>query len=194
MKKTISNKIYITKVARDIFTRFGYKKTTMNDIAQASNKGKSSLYYYFQSKEEVFREVVESEAKILREKIALAVNKCTNPLDKVKEFVLTRMLKFPNYKNLYNALRSKNLIQLPFIIKFREQFEKSEIKSFENILREGVNRNYFHIHNVELAATAIIRAINGMEVPLYIKQSPISELEQTLRDTIGIILYGIVKR
>ena len=36
----------IIHVARKIFTRYGFKKTTMEEIAAASRKGKSSIYYY----------------------------------------------------------------------------------------------------------------------------------------------------
>ena len=45
----------LVNAARQLFTRFGFEKTTMNEIAMEARKGKSSLYYYFTSKEEVFR-------------------------------------------------------------------------------------------------------------------------------------------
>ena len=48
----------ILTVAQDIFSRYGYKKTTLDDIAQAIRKGKSSLYYYFSSKEDLFQAVI----------------------------------------------------------------------------------------------------------------------------------------
>ena len=54
---------HIVGVARKIFTRYGFRKTTMEEIAAASRKGKSSIYYYFKSKEEIFRAVVEREAE-----------------------------------------------------------------------------------------------------------------------------------
>ncbi|HNX67284.1 MAG TPA: helix-turn-helix domain-containing protein, partial [Bacteroidales bacterium] len=56
-------KAKIVEIAREIFTRFGFKKTTMEEIAVASRKGKSSIYYYFTSKEDVFKAVVEREAE-----------------------------------------------------------------------------------------------------------------------------------
>ena len=43
-------RIYIVGVARKIFTRYGFRKTTMEEIAKASQMGKSSIYYYFKSK------------------------------------------------------------------------------------------------------------------------------------------------
>ncbi|MFW6389223.1 MAG: TetR/AcrR family transcriptional regulator, partial [Marinilabiliaceae bacterium] len=51
-------RIAILKSARELFAKFGYRKTTMEDIAQALRKGKSSLYYYFKNKEEIFQAVI----------------------------------------------------------------------------------------------------------------------------------------
>src|ERR1700681_2045142 len=45
--------------ARALFEKFGLKKTTMEDIAKEIGKGKSSLYYYFPSKYEIFAAVVD---------------------------------------------------------------------------------------------------------------------------------------
>ena len=55
-------KTQLIEAAGVTFSRFGYRKTTMDDIAFAAGKGKSSLYYYFKNKEEVFEAVVEKEA------------------------------------------------------------------------------------------------------------------------------------
>ncbi len=67
VKEEIRN--HIVGVARKIFTRNGFKKTTMEEIAEVSQKGKSSIYYYFASKEEIFRAVVENEARELKERL-----------------------------------------------------------------------------------------------------------------------------
>ena len=45
------NRETILKIAQEIFSKYGYKKTTLDDIANAVRKGKSSLYYYFKSSE-----------------------------------------------------------------------------------------------------------------------------------------------
>ena len=59
------NRESILKIAREIFSKYGYKKTTLDDIANAVRKGKSSLYYYFESKEDLFQAVIMKEVEIL---------------------------------------------------------------------------------------------------------------------------------
>ena len=55
----------IIEVAQDIFKKYGFRKSTMDEIAEAAGKGKSTLYHYFKSKEEVFAAVIEKESNIM---------------------------------------------------------------------------------------------------------------------------------
>ncbi|MBO9631998.1 MAG: TetR/AcrR family transcriptional regulator [Chitinophagaceae bacterium] len=48
----------ILSKAAELLGRFGFKKTTMEDIARAIGKSKSALYYYYKTKEEIFEAVV----------------------------------------------------------------------------------------------------------------------------------------
>ena len=74
----------ILTIAQEIFSKFGYKKTTLDDIANAVRKGKSSLYYYFSSKEDLFQEVIQKEADILREELAKVLQKDIDPAEKLE--------------------------------------------------------------------------------------------------------------
>ena len=49
-----ANKEEIVKAAQHVFARYGFRKTTMEEIASEAHRAKSSLYYYFKSKDEVF--------------------------------------------------------------------------------------------------------------------------------------------
>ena len=51
----------ILEVAHELFDRFGYDKTSMNDIAKRSHKAKGSIYYNFNGKMDIFKSLVEQE-------------------------------------------------------------------------------------------------------------------------------------
>ena len=51
----------LVDVARRLFAKKGIEETTMNDISQASGKGRRTLYTYFRSKEDIYEAVVEAE-------------------------------------------------------------------------------------------------------------------------------------
>ena len=50
-------------VARQLFASNGVERTTMNDIAAASDKGRRTIYTYFKNKKEIYDAVVEREAE-----------------------------------------------------------------------------------------------------------------------------------
>jgi len=110
-----------------MFARFGFEKTTMNEIAIEARKGKSSLYYYFTSKEEVFQAVVEYEADMLREKLAAAFREPENLLDKMRNYIVVRFNEIIKLGNLYQALRNDFLNHLEFVQKARLKYDKLEL-------------------------------------------------------------------
>jgi len=183
----------IVNVARHIFSRFGFRKTTMDEIAIASRKGKSSIYYYFASKEEIFQAVVEKEASILKQELKKAINEADSPAQKLKAHVLVRMQTMEKLANFYSAIKDDYLSHLDFVEKIRKKYDLEEIQMMENILNEGVQNNMFEINDTPLAAIAIVTALKGMEIPLFWGVEE-KDIELRLDNLIQILFHGIMKR
>jgi len=183
----------IVNVARQIFSRFGFRKTTMDEIAIASRKGKSSIYYYFASKEEIFQAVVEKEASILKQELLKAKNDADDPALKLKTHVLVRMRSMEKLANFYSAIKDDFLSHLDFIEKIRKKYDQEEIQMMENILKEGVENGLFEIDDTSLAAIAIVTALKGMEIPLFWGVEE-KDIEHRLDHLIHILFNGVMKR
>ncbi len=183
----------IVNVARHIFSKFGFRKTTMDEIAIASRKGKSSIYYYFASKEEIFQAVVEKEASIFKQELISTINEADSPAQKLKAHVLVRMRTMEKLANFYSAIKDDYLSHLDFIEKIRKKYDLEEIQMMENILREGVQNNMFEIDDTRLAAIAIVTALKGMEIPLFWGVEE-KDIERRLDHLIQILFHGIMKR
>jgi len=65
----------VIRAARQLYQQHGLFKVTMEDVAKAVGKGKSSLYYYYKSKEEIFDAVIDAEIKEIFTEIVQAVSK-----------------------------------------------------------------------------------------------------------------------
>jgi AcrR family transcriptional regulator len=183
----------IVSTATQIFSRFGFRKTTMDEIAQAMRKGKSSIYYYFTSKEEIFEAVVEKEANLLRAEILNALENSNTPQEKLRSYVHTRMKGFQKLVNIHEALKSDYLSHLDFIHRMREKYDNEEISVLEQILQLGVDKGTFHVENCHIASIAIITALKGLEVPLLWSNGE-TNLEYHLDNVLNVLLYGIVNR
>ena len=88
-------------VARQLFAKKGVEDTTMNDIAQASKKGRRTLYTYFKSKEQIYMAVVESELEMLSTQMEKAASKPVSPDKKILELIMTHLdaIKMVVYRN-----------------------------------------------------------------------------------------------
>ena len=184
---------HIVLAAGTIFSHFGFKKATMEEIAAATRKGKSSIYYYFRSKEEIFQAVVEKEAEELRGELMEEIAKYEDPMEQLRGYILVRMRKLKKVTNFYDALKSDYLSHLEFIDKIRRRFDEDEIQIVTHILQTGIDNGKFSIESPELSAVAIVTAMKGLEIPLFIQKSQ-GNLETRLDNLIKFLFYGLVKR
>jgi AcrR family transcriptional regulator len=187
------NRENILRIAQDIFSKYGYKKTTLDDIANAVRKGKSSLYYYFKSKEDLFEAVITKEVDILAKELEIVINRNTDPIDKLHDYVQTKFTTFRGLANLYNALEN-DVTAIGFIEELKHKYEQNEIRMIKRILIEGVRKNEFEIYDFNLAAIGITMAIKGLEMPLSAGLYANLNLERGVDVILRIICYGIKKR
>lgn len=185
---------HIVGVARKIFTRYGFRKTTMEQIAAAAHKGKSSIYYYFESKEEIFRAVVEREAEEIKTELDLTIQKDGSPIDRLKTYILFRLHHVRSVKNFYAALNEEYLSNMDFILEIRRQFDLEERQIVKNILEEGMQSGTFQVVSSEIGAIAIATMMKGLELPLLLSDEHKTDREQLLDDLIRVLFYGILKR
>jgi AcrR family transcriptional regulator len=188
-KEEFRKKIII--IAGQIFSRYGYKKTTMDEVAKALKMGKSSIYYYFSSKEEIFEAVVLYEANILRNELTTAIKSVESPVSKMEKYVLVRMRTFEKLSNYYNAIFDKNLDHFEFIEKIREKYDREEIAILRLLLYDGIRKKVFNVDNSEYTAMAIQTALKGFEVPMFWKKREVN-IDKRLKAILGVLFYGIV--
>lgn len=185
---------YIVNVACKIFNRHGFKKTTMDEIALACHKGKSSIYYYFKSKEDIFRAVVEREAEELKERLDRTIRKDDQAVDRLKAYILFRLYRVRSLENFYAALNEDSLSHMDFILEIRRNFDMEERQLVREILDDGMRNGSFHITSSEIGAIAISTMMKGLELPLLLSEEHKADREELLEDLIRILFYGIIKR
>ncbi len=191
--KAEERKIIITQVARKIFSKYGLMKTTVNEIAKAAKMGKASLYHYFKSKEDIYKEVIEQENKFLKEKLRKAIQKENTPQEKIRTFILKKMEYLKKLANIHSALKDDYLIHYGFIKKFRQKNLEEELHIIKEILQDGINKGIFEVSDINLTAFAIISALRGLEYPWTIS-IPFPEIESNVNKLLEILFKGIEKK
>ena len=180
----------LVDVARQLFAKKGVEDTTMNDIAQASKKGRRTLYTYFKSKEQIYMAVVESELEMLSTQMEKAASKPVSPDKKILELIMTHLdaIKMVVYRN--GTLRADFFRDIWRVEAMRKEFDRKETALFRRVLHEGKGQNLFDIDNVEITADILHYCIKGIEVP-YIRGQIGEELDdETGWCYVAKIVYG----
>lgn len=184
----------IVSAATKIFSRYGFKKTSMEDIARALRMGKSSIYYYFKGKEEIFQAVVDKEANLLRVKVKEILESGLPVPEKLRSYVKMRMDLIKQLSNYMETLKNDDLMNLELTEKFRKKYDDEEITIVKQMLEEGINRNEIKVKDLDLSALAIVTAMKGLEIPLVTSTVGVESLNMVIDDMLDILFYGIVKR
>jgi AcrR family transcriptional regulator len=192
--KIDETKDIIVSVANKLFSRFGFQKTSMDEIAKTARKAKGSLYYHFASKEELFKEVVSREMSVLKNQLSDIVhNTELNAKDKIKNYLILRMQLLNNAANYHETLKADFYEHYIFIDDLRSEFDKWEIDNLRNILEQGINEGDFNKSgNIEVLLEMIIMVLKGLEIPFFL-QNKYTRYSPYFDDLIGVLIKGISK-
>jgi len=163
----------ILSTAKMLFARNGLKKTTMEDIANAMGKGKSTLYYYFQGKTEIFEAVVDEEMKNLLRLTRRAINTAVTAKDKLKAYSRTRVSVMEKFHNLSSVVYEDIFNHIGEILKLKQKHDKQQIELITEIIKGGVEAGEFRNlaeRNIELFSCTLVAAFRGLELPIPVSQ------------------------
>ncbi|MDR0573817.1 MAG: TetR/AcrR family transcriptional regulator [Tannerella sp.] len=154
--------------ARQVFARKGIERTTMNDIAAASHKGRRTLYMYFKNKEEISAIVIEHEMERLYEMLEAVEKKNLSADEKLFAFIHMRLDAFKETVTRNGSLRANFFHDSWYVAKVRKGYNLQEIALIKKILNSGIKEGIFNIPDVETTALIIHYSLKGLEVP-YIR-------------------------
>jgi AcrR family transcriptional regulator len=197
----LSSKDEITKAtivegAQKLFQHYGLNKTTMEDIAKSLGKSKSSLYYYYATKEEIFEAVVEKEKKIIFSKINEEIKNVNTARDKFFVFAQTKFTEIGK-RHILNKIVFEEIYENAFIYKLiKNRYEKREFILIKEILSFGMETGEFAIKAKDLERTAQICAITlrGLHFNMIIDNDGNCNTKQDLLTVaINMLLRAIEK-
>lgn len=155
----------LVDVARQLFAKNGIANTTMNDIALASGKGRRTLYTYFNSKDEVYYAVIESELERLSDELDEVAAMRISPMDKIVELIYTHLMMIKETVIRNGNLRAEFFRNIWMVEKVRKNFDEEEIQLFCKVFAEGKASGDIDLDNVEMVANITHYCIKGLEVP-----------------------------
>ncbi len=138
---TITSKERIIQAAQKEFMQFGYTKVTVDEVAKVAGVSKKTIYQYFNSKEDIFWEVMKCRKS---EKMDMFQDIYDLDIDFLEKM---RLIGYRNAKDLTNApitfLKDLKRNAPELSIKIEELRRDSIVKVFEDFYTRGLKENYF---------------------------------------------------
>jgi AcrR family transcriptional regulator len=184
----------IIETSRNLFKKYGFKKTTMGDIALGLGKGKSSLYYYYTGKEEIFEAVVNAEMRELLAQIRQSVGSAHTAKEKLVAYCECKLNKLKQLYNLSDVLKSEIAELHCMLSAIKSKFDTAQVELVGQILLEGMGNGEFRKisrENTALFAYLIVSAFRGLEMPLMVADQKCPRLDIQIGSFVDLMVEGI---
>ena len=183
-----------------LFQRYGYRKTTVEDIAQESGICRGTVYLHFRNKEEIALSWLGRYNDRVRETMrGIAAEAAVSPSERVRRVLLARILvRFDNIQHLSVSLDEMFATMRPLILEHRQKCQANEGAIVTQVLEEGRAQGVFDFGDrsaANVAHSLMLATSSLLPYSLSTKQlGERPEIEQKARALVDLLLNGLHSR
>jgi AcrR family transcriptional regulator len=178
--------------AKKRFERFGFNKTTVDEIAKDASISKRTLYQEFENKGKILEELFMFEALSVRKAILNQINKTVKPIEKLQSFIRLALKYLDQNPFIVSVLHDESEFFAPFLKDKPHIIEEGIEEIFVNVLKEGVEKGDFRKMDEKVVGHCIFLLFKGLT---YGRNSPGHPfgLNQT-NEFIHFIINGVITK
>jgi len=192
--QTRSTRDAILDATDRLLARYGYKKMTIDDLAQEVGIGKGSVYLHFSSKEEIALSHIDRIIERLKKNLASIAEKPIPADERVKQMLVERVLfRFDSVQHYSQSLNDLLAYIRPSLLERRKQYFEEEAKIFARVLNDGQTSGVFRMENSLDTARSMLTATNSL-LPYSLSTDELGKRNDLKRRSLAIaelLLSGI---
>lgn len=193
MKKIQDVRNDIIAAAEKHFSLLGFEKTTLDDITREKGRTKTSIYYHFKNKHEIFKSVIEKEFNAVRADLQpVFENESSGPIELMRNYLRTR-LESIKAQGAYIRFASSRFalgenIVSKTIGEARSAFDKWEREALSMSVGKGIAAGVIPDSiSADVFAGTLINILKALEIQLFNSKDK-EEVEQTYKGMIDLII------
>jgi len=192
--QTVEVREAILDATDDFLARFGYRKMTIDDLAQAVGIGKGSIYLHFSSKEEIALSHVDRIVERLKTELKIIAAKKMSPEERLRRMLLLRVLhRFDSVQHYTQSLNDILSAIRPNLLARRKIYFEEEAQILSVVIEEGQAKKDFQTGNALEISKTFLLATNSL-LPFSLTTQELGEREDIEAKTLRIadlLLKGI---
>jgi AcrR family transcriptional regulator len=175
--------------AKRLFSQFGFRRITMDEIARNLRMSKKTLYALFPTKDDLIRAVVRAIMKPKMEKIRTVTSR-SGP---VAEFIAGIIGVFHELAGEVSAPMTGDMRMMPEIWREVESARLKAIGDIKKVLERGKRRGEIRPDvNLDLFLRIFIETVNRIGNPAVMMEHNMKPSEMA-EQIFGVLFHGIVK-
>ena len=169
------------------FSKHGYDRTKMDDIAETANLSKGTIYLYFKSKEELFYAISENNIKALKEQLSVLFTKSENLIsDSQKFYVNFRKASEQSDKVFLESIAESSRNQRLQEMLYHQRMKVLDIVT--EYLKLQIKKGFFRSDiDIDAVAVGLVSLYDGLSISKIIGISE-AQNKKTWNETIKAIL------
>ncbi|MBD3194165.1 MAG: TetR family transcriptional regulator [Candidatus Lokiarchaeota archaeon] len=159
-----NKKEQIIAAASECFARFGYKKTTLDDIGRIVGLDKASLYHYFDNKEHIFTTVVLNEFRQFFNQLQQDMAEDMDCEKKILTFFEKRIDFFSQQTKIIPQITEEELKRfMDSGMELYSEIEEEEKSYVAKILKNCLKKGSIKECNVERISEFLFALVDGVK-------------------------------
>jgi len=169
---TIKTKKYpaLYQASLELFANFGYKKTTVEDVADRLDMTKGNLYFYVKNKKQLYEQTINHALTQWKDHVKKAVAKKTDPADKFRIMAVSAMAYIEKNAPLRRVIMNDPKI---FTLSPKEdRFSKTNQAAMvilKDILEQGMEQKKFYPMDVDQVTVYLFSVYMMFLIKTYVK-------------------------
>jgi AcrR family transcriptional regulator len=153
----VNRKQQIIDAATKSFSLFGYKATTMDQVAKLANVGKGTIYTFFKNKEELFDEIVSTLILEMKEAAEQVIDPQLSFFENVHR-ALYRILEFRKQHQLTIKLfQEEREMGTPAVQEVMKKLESAIIAYIKQKIEEAIEKGEIRPCDAEITAFLMLK-------------------------------------
>jgi TetR/AcrR family transcriptional regulator, regulator of autoinduction and epiphytic fitness len=178
-------KLHILSVALSVFFKYGYKRVSMNEIAEVAGVSRAGLYLYFKNKEEIFNATILHYGDTLIEEISQGLSSKKTPEDKI--LYAFEVWSINNFDQSLNSPEVKEMTDSSYV--FAQEALDASYNKLEVVLTSILeSRSKSAVSPSSLSPGKLAHLLTSALRGFKIVARNSSELRQMIKDLLRIIL------
>lgn len=193
MRKKIENDI-ILSAALHVFSRYGYRKTTLEDISGELNMTAAGIYAYADSKRELYEQTVCFAMLRWQNRVRTAVDAEKSATAKLTVLCNSALNYLAEDSEFGSLLKSDPSIfpMFPAVDPY-EEINAASVGIIAEILTLGAKNGEFRELDIKAVSELIFAMYKSFIIHAYV-QDEVEFIEKNLPQTLDLILHGIERK